>query len=295
MRNPNILVPTDFSNLSYEAFEVAVEIAGIFNGTITPMHSYVPEMYMHPSSGLDDDFRTAVTESDLLESEKVILQRLDNISSKYIPENLLEPGVLKMERPAEGIVNVSRNYDLIIMSTHGRTGFSRILMGSVAEKVVRYADKPIIIVEDKRLFTPLENILVTTDLTDNSTAAFSYASDFLRATNAKVDLVHVLSLDDITTLTEANELIDKRKHKLETLIDEYFSDLKDSVTPRVISTDTSVHEALVKLTSNEEYNLLIMSTIGRTGLDYLRMGSTAANLIRHVRMPVMTTKPTKIT
>ncbi len=295
MNNPNILVPTDFSNLSYESFEVAVEIAGIFNGKVTPMHSYVPEMYMHPSGGLDDDFRTTITESDLLESEKVILQRLDNIASKYVPENLLEPGILKMERPAEGIVNVSRNYDLIVMSTHGRTGFSRILLGSVAEKVTRYAEIPVIIVEDKRLFTPLEKILVTTDLTENSIAAFSYAKDFLMATKAQIDLVHVVSLDDFSSLTEANELISKRKHKLEGLIQEFFSDVQDYITPRVISTETSVHEALVKHSQKNDYNLLIMSTIGRTGLDYLRMGSTAANLIRHVRMPVMTLKPTKFT
>ena len=294
MKKPSILVPVDFSNLSYQAFDIAVEVAKIFNGTITPMHSYIPEMYMHPATGLEDDFRTSVTESDLLESERIILERLENISSKYVPEELLQSAVIKMERPAEGIVNVSRHHDLIVMSTHGRTGFTRIIMGSVAEKVVRYSDKPVIVVEDKRVFTPFEQLLVTTDLTENSVAAFPYACDFLRATNAKLDLVHVLSLDDMSSLTEANELIDKRKTKLQSMVDEFFGDVKDSVTPKVLSTDASVHEALVNHTRKKHYNLLIMSTIGRTGLDYLRMGSTAANLIRHVKMPVMTIKPHKV-
>lgn len=293
MREPRILVPVDFSDLSYHAYPVATEIARVFGGKITPLYCYVPEMYIHPATGFEDDFRTSVSESDLLESEKVTLEKLQNISSKYVPEEFCEPAIIKMERPAEGIINTSRDFDLIVMSTHGRTGFTRIIMGSVAEKVVRYSDIPVLVVEDKRHFTPLERILVTTDLTENSIAAFPYAVDFIRATNAHLDLVHVVSLDDITSLVEANEIIDKRKNKLQSYVDEFFADVKDSVTPRVISTDASVHEALVKFTRKNEYNLLIMSTIGRTGLDYLRMGSTAANVIRHVKMPVMTIKPSK--
>ncbi len=294
MKEPRILVPVDFSDLSYHAFPVASAIAEIFHGSITPLYCYIPEMYVHPASGFEDDFRTTFSESDLLESEKIMLEKLQNISSKYIPDKFLEPAILKMERPAEGIVNASRDFDLIVMTTHGRTGFSRIIMGSVAEKVVRYANVPVLVVEDKRHFSPVENIMVTTDLTENSIAAFPYALDFVRSTNAHLDLVHVVSLDDMSSLVEANEIIDKRKNKLQTYLDEYFADVKESVTPRVITTDASVHEALVKLTQKHEYNLLIMSTIGRTGLDYLRMGSTAANVIRHVKMPVLTIKPSKL-
>ncbi len=295
MREPRILIPIDFSDLSYHAFPVGAEIAQIFDGKVTPLYCYVPEMYIHPATGFEDDFRTSVSESDLLESEKLMLEKLQNITSKYVAEELCEPAIIKMERPAEGIVNASKDFDMIVMSTHGRTGFTRIIMGSVAEKVVRYSDIPVVVVEDKRQFTPLERIMVTTDLTDQSKAAFSYAVDFVRATNAELDLVHVVSLDDISSLVEANEILDKRKHKLKSFVDEYFYDVKDRVTPRVISTDASVHEALVKLTRKQEYNLLIMSTIGKTGLDYLRMGSTAANVVRHVKMPVMTIKPSKIT
>ncbi|MCH8486309.1 MAG: universal stress protein [Candidatus Cyclonatronum sp.] len=290
MKNPKILVPIDFSDLSKKALHIANEVAAAMDGRVTPFHSYIPitdlDGFHYMSSG-------AATQKNLTDIEDSLRNRLDDVATDIVDEKYLEKGMIGIGNPAHAIVEMSSEHDLIIMSTHGRTGFKRFLLGSVAEKVLRMADKPVMIVEDNTTFTPVKRILVTTDFSENAKAAFPAARAFAEATGADIELFHAILYDNFDSLAKAESTYETRKENINLIADKFFKGIPGKVYTTVITTNRSAHEAVLKHTQENYYSLIVMSTIGRTGLDYLMLGSTTSNVARMVKCAVLSVNPTK--
>lgn len=290
MKNPKILVPTDFSDLSKKAMHIANDVANLLDGKVTPFHSYIPitDMdgfhYMNTGAG---------TEKNLTDIEDSLKQRIDDISGEYIDATRLEPCIIGIGNPAHAIIESSIEYDLIVMSTHGRTGFKRFLLGSVAEKVLRMSNVPVLVVEDQTHFSPMQRILVTTDFSDNAKAAYPIARVFAEASGADVELFHAVLYDNFDSLAKAESTYDMRQENLERIGMEYFSNIKGKVHVNVVMTNRSAHETIMEQTQKELYNMVVMSTIGRTGLDYLMLGSTTSNVVRLTNSAVLSVNPEK--
>lgn len=141
-----ILVPTDFSAHSKEAQAWAVELARRYEASLTLIHVYqpisyaLPEGYVLPSANLLADLEVSLGRA--LDGAKQALEA----SSGLRVDNALMQGVPYVE-----IVRFARegSYDLIVLSTHGRTGLRHVLLGSVAEKVVRKAPCPVLTVRPR--------------------------------------------------------------------------------------------------------------------------------------------------
>ncbi|MBP3193629.1 universal stress protein [Natronogracilivirga saccharolytica] len=291
MKNANILVPIDFSELSYKALESAVTFAKLFDGAITPFHSYV--------SMSDVDIPETSKSSEKLfkdheQLEKKLAAKLDQKASQYVDSEFLNKGMIQVGNPADAIIEAAQNFDLIVMTTHGRTGFSRLIMGSVAEKVIRFAPVPVVVVEEKSSIAPLEKILLTTDFSEYSLKAVPFARSIAEASKARLDIIHVVSFEQFGSIPQIQAATDTKKKQMRELVEERFSDMKDLVKTDVVSTQRSIHEKITKIVHKGEYNLVIMATIGRTGLEYLRLGSTASNVVRHVENAVFTVNPRRL-
>jgi nucleotide-binding universal stress UspA family protein len=140
MRLDRILVPTDFSECAAQAIEYASEFAIRFNAKLQVLH-VVPEPVTPYTSGIP-------LPKEAMHPEIPAAKELDSLQvprSDEIPhlERAIEMGV-----PFVEIVRHARqkNIDLIVIGTHGRTGLDQMLMGSVAEKVVRKAPCPVLTV-----------------------------------------------------------------------------------------------------------------------------------------------------
>jgi nucleotide-binding universal stress UspA family protein len=290
MENAKILVPIDFSELSKKALKAAEVFARLFNGTITPFHAYIPltdlDGFHYLGSGV-------TTQDNLVNVEKIIQNRLKEEAVDLVDSRLLTEGRIGIGNPAHAIAEVAKDYDLVVMSTHGRTGFTRLLLGSVAEKVLRLCHTPVLIVEDGSVLSPLKKILVTTDFSENSYHSFETAKIIAKAAGAKIDLLHISRVDDQESINKAKTTHDVRTRSLEKLVAKYFGDMRESVTPVVISSKKAAHETILEETQKKDYNLLIMATIGRTGLSYLMMGSTASHVVRHVETAVLSINPAR--
>lgn len=135
MRVPRrILVPTDLSSFSLEAMEYADQIAKLFNGEIIIFHALPPK---HDHSGTEQE--------DEFEARKAIIHLL--MERNIVPQNLkLELG---SGTPVEAIVVAALQLraDIIVMSTHGRTGVPHALLGSITEQVVRLSSVPVLTVK----------------------------------------------------------------------------------------------------------------------------------------------------
>jgi nucleotide-binding universal stress UspA family protein len=287
MKRPNMLVPTDFSEFSLKAFEAAASLSHLLGGTITPFHAYLPV------SEMDSFYYSGVGLSGHIDYETVensIKERLHDTASKLVAGKSLKPGRVGVGNPAFALTEAGKEYDLIVMTSHGRTGFSRLLLGSISEKVLRMSHTPVIVVGHDTPLVPITKILVTTDMSTYSTSAFKIAAELAEFTGATIDLVHVLLTEDYDS--EAALYADMRlvEADLKELIETHFSE-QVKVNAVVMATDGSVHAAIVKRQEDEKYNLIVMATVGRTGLEYLMMGSTASHVVRHVRTSLLSVNP----
>lgn len=135
-----LLVPTDFSDPSRRALDYASCFCRQFGSRVTLIHVLEPVM--------SPDFKTfplALDEEKVVESAR---QRLAQLARGRIPEGHLDALVVRAGNPFHEIAEAAREMqaDLIIIATHGYTGLKRALLGSTAERVVRYAKCPVLAV-----------------------------------------------------------------------------------------------------------------------------------------------------
>lgn len=135
----NILVPTDGSEFTKPAIEKAVELAKEVNGKVTAI--YVIDQTIFGGVPLDSS----------LSSIFDMIQKEGRVATAYVKQKCDEAGIEVEEvviegSPVKSIVKASADYDLIVMGTLGRTGFAKLMMGSVAERVVRYSKCPVMVV-----------------------------------------------------------------------------------------------------------------------------------------------------
>jgi nucleotide-binding universal stress UspA family protein len=285
-----ILVPIDFSDRSIKALEVANSFATLFNGMVTPFYSHLP------ISELDEPYALGISTKvyqKFDELEETLLGRVKETAKKKVDSERLADPIVTMGNAAESIINTSEKFDYVIMSTHGRTGFSRFLLGSVSEKVLRLAHTPVMVVENDSDVGSFEKILVTTDFSENAAHAYPYAIDIAKQSGGTIDLIHILSFEQFEEKEKDLSLKTIRQERLKLLKKEYFNELSDKVKEQVIVSHDSPHEAIFNHVQENPYNLIVMATVGRTGINYLMMGSTTANVVRHVDTAVLSINPQK--
>lgn len=143
-----ILVPTDFSECSGAAFTYACELARKLEATVTVLHVWdVP--FLWPSVG--DTMVTVPTEEPMTVAQLVKKragEELAKFVSDHAPRGVEVASRLEMGDPARTACDVAEKggFDMLVMGTHGRTGLSRVLAGSVAENVVRNCAIPVLTV-----------------------------------------------------------------------------------------------------------------------------------------------------
>jgi nucleotide-binding universal stress UspA family protein len=137
----HLLVPTDFGESSERALAIAVELATKYEAALTLLHTYEVPVYPYPGA--------ASAAVDLLTPIRDAAQaRLDKRLAELRLRVPKADGVLGLGVPWHEITRVigEVHADLVVMGTHGRHGVSRMLLGSVAEKIVRMSPVPVLTV-----------------------------------------------------------------------------------------------------------------------------------------------------
>lgn len=136
-----ILCPIDFSAPSRNALRYANEFAKAMNAKITVLHVIQPQP-------IAADVNVPYVPLEI-ELEKNAREDLEHLVSKEVDKSVLVEQVLAFGLPSDCVIEQARkeNVDLIILGTHGRSGISRLLMGSTAENVIRHATCPVLVVK----------------------------------------------------------------------------------------------------------------------------------------------------
>jgi len=139
-----ILVPTDGSDYTKPAISTAMELAKLTGGKLTAL--YV----------LDQTVLTNMPMDTAVMNVYKTLEKEGQEAVDFVMEEAKKVGVdvevmVKEGAPVKVILEESNNYDVIVMGTLGRTGMSKLLMGSVAERVVRAASCPVLVVRSSEV------------------------------------------------------------------------------------------------------------------------------------------------
>ncbi len=216
--------------------------------------------------------------------------------------------IVKRGSPAEQILKAlhSDSAELVIMGTHGRKGLRRLLIGSVAEEVIRHSKRPVMVVgpaaqERGRDLTGQKEltVLVATDLGKNSRAAERYALSLARRMGARVTLFHCL-WDSINNIIVNAAFSGRAAYNLNDIIAEIRDDAVDILKQKVsffrkhgvrceykIQGEGVLSASAVYREAEEGYSMLVMGTRGRNALLSAFFGSTARETILNASIPVI--------
>jgi nucleotide-binding universal stress UspA family protein len=138
-----ILCPLDFSEPSYKALQVAIEIGSHFEAELVLCH-VVPDA---PAMPVDAPYAFA-GEAEYEQVAKDSAEKELVIAAKRLPGEIKSRTAIGMGDAADEIVRLAENEaaDLIVIATHGLTGWRHLVFGSVAEKVIRLSDRPVLVV-----------------------------------------------------------------------------------------------------------------------------------------------------
>lgn len=285
-----ILVPTDFSPASDAALGYARELAGAFNASLSLLHI------------LDPTFLRAVV-ADPHDRDAAALRRLDErLTAEDRRRFRAESAIEHADVPAEQILSYARTQgiDLVVMGTHGHRGIAHLLLGSVAEQVVRHAPCPVLTLRDapRRGATHHEGpsrILVPTDFSAPSDYALDCARGIAERCGASLHLLHVLE-EAIDTAAFGTEVFvadspEVRAARLEDARERLAHRVATGATAPATTTEILVGSSgrsIARYADEQGFDLIVMGTHGRAGFAHLVMGSVAEHVVRTAPCPVLT-------
>lgn len=295
LRIANILVPIDFSELSLRAIPAAKGLAQRFGANVHLAHV---QEYSDPAVMLGPNAPVLVAPlNDFEQWREASQRRLERMAIEY-----RLTGTCRAEiggAPFDMLDWIADDIaaDLIVTSTHGRTGFKRALLGSTAERLVRHAPCPVFILRERpghrsRTQT-IDKILVPVDFSDCSLAGLNYAIQFAKKWAASLIVAHVVDLGPLlmadsygmSDLSAAKEAAIKQA---EWEMREFVRRVQFGGVPfATVVTSGGPVAGICKVASAEKIDLIITATHGRTGLRHVLIGSVAELAVRHAPCPVL--------
>lgn len=287
-----ILVPVDGSKLAERALSLAIPLAEPHQATLLLVHAHAPMMPLTFGGGAP--VGDAALDAQLERDGRAYVERLVRRTAKLTPVPV--EGVFRVGKvvPTLSAVAAERGADLIVMSTHGRGGFQRLWLGSVADALVRHATVPVLLVRGarptaKRLAgaPPFVRLLVPVDGSPRAERAIDAARALVGAAPSRAVLVHVLH--PMSAVAGANL---KRDPAAEVAA-EYLEPLARRVATASLEVridvriDANVARALLEAVEQHDIDLIVMSGQGLSGVQRLLVGSVADKLIRTATVPVL--------
>jgi nucleotide-binding universal stress UspA family protein len=292
MRMQRILCPIDFSEFSTRAFRHALSLAEHYGANLVALH--VVEMWKYPYA----DFGAVRTGdySDLLKSmEKAAQEQLQEFANQYGHEGVHPEIVICEGRAADSILSVAQKQavDLIVMGTHGRRGFDRLMFGSTTDRVMREASSPVLAVrtqphdavaagESGHYVHYVRHILACTDFSENAQRALDYAISVTEEYSAELTMMHVV--EEAPGPAGSEEVLAGATRQLENLIS---AERRKSVKLKTEVRIGKPYQRIVEYCREAEIDLVAMGVRGAGALDLAIFGSTTDRVIQLGPCPVL--------
>ncbi len=304
-----VLVPLDGSSISVQVLpyaELVANAAGASMELLRALPRYPVDMVREASQdfveGVPPPRSLAEWQSVHAEMNEQARQQLEQVAEPLRARGLTVHTTVTENDPADAITAAASADPgtLIAVSTHGRSGIGRWMLGSVTDKVVRYAQHPTLVVratgdEPEQGVPKLDRIIVPLDGSALAEAAVPHAVELAKTLDLGISLVRSMAPS-----TYADHFADSMSDMYDHLMDELEADARDYLRDEAAvvrgmgvedvtesaSTGPAAQAVLSEI-GEAGKALVVMATHGRSGLGRLLLGSVTDRVVRHSHGPVL--------
>ena len=304
-----ILVPLDGSEFGEQALPLAESLARMYSG-VTELH------LVHVHVAVPVFLEGVATLSPEVETDREALEREYLASTAHTLEDRW-PGPVHtalLQGPADRALDTyaeEQDVGLVVMSTHGRGGVTRVWLGGVADRLMRRIRRPLLVFRPEEggrsvgespwpSNSDLSNILVPLDGSTLSERILPHASTLATETGASLQLLRVLpplfvvgKSSTGTFYPREEAILRELEEEAEEYLDGWVQRLEEEglkVEKRVLS-GAEPAKGILEVAREEETDLIAMATHGRSGVPRAVLGSVADKVVRGARRPVLAVRP----
>lgn len=289
-----IVCPTDLSELSLPALAHAAQLARWYGARVSVLHVTSSLLDEHPS----------LSETAALPTRPADREAPDDDVKAHVQQALegvaFDVTVVAGKAAPRIVEHAERiGADLIVMGTHGRSGFDRLVHGSVTERVLAHAPCPVLVVPPHATARPhalFRHIVCAMDFSPSARAAFDIALDLARQANGTLRLLHAIEWYPEGEVIAAGRLdLEGFRTSLKDQASVRLAGLLDQVDRSWVDVQGVVavgrpHRRILEHADAEGADLLVMGAQGTEGMDLAVFGSTTRQVLAQARAPVLVTR-----
>jgi nucleotide-binding universal stress UspA family protein len=297
----HVLCPIDFSEFSSRALAHAAALARWYEARLTVLYVYanVPAIDVIPSLPQYGSPRVVLSGIDRAALETELRQ--------FCARSTGDAGVTTVVADAPSIEKEilaqidTLDADLLVIGSHGRSGFDRLLLGSIAEKVLRRAPCLVMVVPAHDTTSPaavrFKRIVCPVDFSESSRAALHYALSLVEESDGWLSLLNVLEIPPELHAIPTRDGIDVPRIRAEAHASSLsrLRELIPSEARAYCTVGTSVlegkaHRQILATADDCHADLIVMGVSGHGAVDRWVFGSNTSSVIRGARCPVLTVR-----
>ncbi|MCF1421664.1 universal stress protein [Mangrovimonas futianensis] len=270
-----ILVPTDFSNEAEHALKVAAQLAKRYDSEIYLLHLLEIPVQQVDTLNVQSDFPEAMF------FMKLAHQKFEDIMSSPYLDGITVHETVDFNQNFAEVSNVAKEKgaDLIVMGSHGSSGFKEMFIGSNAEKVVRTSEIPVLVIKNQHDSFEVNDFVFASDFKNDNKETYKQATKLARMFDAKIHLLLVNTASNFQTTIKAHDRIH----------DFISEDTFENYTINIYN-DETIEKGILNFSREIKADLIGISTHGRQGIAHFFNSSISEDLVNHAKRPVMTFK-----
>lgn len=270
-----ILVPTDFSEQAYIALRAAAGIARKSSAEIILLHIIdLPQETM-------DMIKPGYDLPEIMFFKERAEAKLTQTSLSEELNGLNVSQILKLGRTFNEVTDVAKanNIDLIVMGSHGASGFKELFIGSNTEKVIRTSEIPVLAIKGTETEVSFDKVVFANDFTEETAKNFQKIVDFLKVNGAQPHFLMVNTPNNF-----------KPTHIAEQMAHDFLKQYNLGTYEFSIYNDLDIEKGILNFAERVNADLIAMGTHGRKGFSRLLNGSISEDLMNHSPRSIITFK-----
>lgn len=272
-----IIVPIDFSEYSEYALEAAAILAKKNNAEIFALHMLEMSNAVYTTTGESE-------QPKMLFYLRLAEQKFQEFLKRDFLEGVKVTPIVKNFKVFSEVSEVAEDQgaDLIVMGSHGVSGFTEVFVGSNTEKVVRHSKLPVLVIKQKPSHLNFENVVYASDFSEQSVDVYKRALNTL-GVDSKVNLLYVnVPGENFKSTAEMEQNVANFLLKAE-------GNMNNLNKVHYVS-DYSIQKGIINFSNVSGADLIVMPTHGRKGLAHFFEGSISEDMANRANLPVMTFK-----
>jgi nucleotide-binding universal stress UspA family protein len=275
----NILTPTDFSETALLAIEHSAFMARLSKATLHLLHVIKVAEFTYTLNN------PIAKGNDIQEIENFSLKKLDDIAEKLKLKYAISINTLVSRgNPAEEIeaAVLNNHIDLVVMGTHGASGFNEYFIGSNAHKTIKRCTCPVLTVQVDSKQLGFNGIVLPIENTSHSLEKVNKTVDLAKLYGAKIHLLGVQHSQEDMAIKQFNIMIEN--------VEKVIQHASLSFDKTVVNGDNLAEQTL-KFAKKQGADLIVVLTDHESELNDSLLGALAKQMVNHSKIPVLSIKP----